>query len=531
MKKLLTFCLASCLTVTAFTGCGSASGTSSDNKTNDGEKKTELIFADYEDIGDCNPHLYTGSMWFQEMVYETLVSVENTGIEPCLAESWTISDDGLVYTFKIREGVKFTDGNICDANAVEANFDALWDNIDRHVWMESARLVESYEATEDYTFVIKLSEPYYPLLTELGVTRPYAIASPATFKDGLTKDGVTEYVGTGPYMMEEHVQDEHCSLVSNKEYWGDKPSIPTVTVKVIPENQTRILALEKGEIDLIYSMNMLDSATLEKYADSKDFNIATSEPTLTKHLILNTSTTVTGDVAVRKALNHAIDKQAISEGVFLGLDPAADTLYAKNVPYCDIPLEPYAHDVKLAEKLLDDAGWVKGSDGIRVKDGVRCSMKFVYDNNSVTDKTICEYVQAEMKKIGMEINLEGYERQTYFDMLKQGSFDIAINIPWGNPYDPHAALSAMRGPVYGDYEAQLGLPDKAEIDKAISDVLVSVDETERQELYTYVLTALHEDAVYIPLVYETNKALFNKDLKNVEFVPSVYVTPFWDMTY
>ena len=98
-------------------------------------------------------------------------------------------------------------------------------------------------------------------------------------------------------------------------------------------------------------------------------------------------------------------------------------------------------------------------------------------------------------------------------------------------YDPQPSLAAMRAPVYGDYAAQLGLEDKAEIDQAITDILTSTDETERQELYTFVLTRLHEDAVYIPLTYECNKALYTSELQGVHFGSDQYDVPFADMYF
>ena len=113
-------------------------------------------------------------------------------------------------------------------------------------------------------------------------------------------------------------------------------------------------------------------------------------------------------------------------------------------------------------------------------------------------KTISEYLQSEYLKLGISLNIHGEEEQSYRDNMKAGNFDMVFNICWGMPYDPQSSLAAMRAPVYGDYAAQQGLEDKAEIDQAITDILTSTDEAERQELYTFVLTRLHEDAVYIP---------------------------------
>ena len=167
----------------------------------------------------------------------------------------------------------------------------------------------------------------------------------------------------------------------------------------------------------------------------------------------------------------------------------------------------------------------------RTKDGKRLELNLLYNSDSVTEKTISEYLQAEYKKLGIAINITGQEEQSYRDNMKAGNFDMAFNICWGTPYDPQSSLAAMRQRVYGDYAAQLGLEDKAEIDEAITKILVSTNEEERQKLYTFVLTRLHEDAVYIPLTYECNKAIYTSELKNVKFTQTQYEVPFAEMTF
>ena len=185
--------------------------------------RDELVFVNYRDIRDLNPHLYAGEMYAQEMLYETLVNITEDGYEPCLAESWEISGDGRIYTFKIRQGVTFSDGQVCDANAIKANFDAIIENKDRHTWLEMMNLLVDVSAPDDETFVIELSQPYYPMLTELGVTRPFAMISPNAMKEGSTKDGVDAYIGTGPYVLTDFVTDEYAVFEANENYWGRQP--------------------------------------------------------------------------------------------------------------------------------------------------------------------------------------------------------------------------------------------------------------------------------------------------------------------
>ena len=541
-KRVLSLCLAG-LMAASLTGCGGAGNaaettaaagaenSAAASEAGASEGKEELVFVNYRDIRDLNPHLYAGEMYAQEMLYETLVNITVDGYEGCLAESWDISDDGKTYTFHIRDGVKFSGGEVCDANAIKANFDAIIENKDRHTWLEMMNLLVGVSAPDDKTFVIELSEPYYPLLTELGVTRPFAMISPKAMKDGSTKDGVNAYIGTGPYVLTDFVTDEYAIFEANENYWGEQPKIKKITVKVIPDNQTRILALEKGEIDMIFGKNMIDADAINQYTGNYKFTVSLSDPTSTRQIVLNTTRDVLADKEVRQALQHATNKQAISDGIFYGLEQPADTLFAKTVPYCDIDLEPYAYDVELAQSMLDEAGWVVGSDKIREKDGQKLNIDLLYNSDSVTEKAIAEYLQSEYQKIGISLNIHGEEEQSYRDNMKAGNFDMVFNICWGTPYDPQSSLAAMRAPVYGDYAAQLGLEDKADIDQAITDILVSTDETKRQELYTFVLTRLHEDAVYIPLTYECNKAIYRSDLQGFHFTQTQYEVPFADFYF
>ena len=533
------FCLlmagACCTGVLAACGSSSSSTASSSaasaSAAASGEVRDELIFVNYRDIRDLNPHLYAGEMYAQSILYDTLVSITADGYEGCLAESWDISEDGRTYTFHIRPNVLFSDGEKCDANAILANFNAILENRERHTWLEMMNLLVGVSAPDENTFVIEMSEPYYPMLTELGCIRPFAMISPSCMINGSTKDGVNGHIGTGPYVLTDFVTDEYAVFERNENYWGKAPAIRKITVKVIPDNQTRIMALESGEIDLIFGKNMIDADAISQYLDSDKFTVGLSDPTSTRHIVMNTTPEILGDPAVRKALQHATDRQTISDGIFYGLEQPADTLYATTVPYCNVGLKPYEYSTETAAQILDEAGWVLGSDKMRAKDGRQLALDLLYNSDSVTEKTIAEYLQSEYLKLGISMTIHGEEEQSYRDNMKAGNFDMVFNICWGMPYDPQSSLAAMRAPVYGDYAAQQGLEDKAEIDEAITKILTSTDEAERQELYKSVLTNLHEDAMYLPLTYECNKALYTSALHGVHFGTDQYDVPFADMYF
>ncbi|MDK2965665.1 nickel ABC transporter substrate-binding protein [Lacrimispora sp.] len=543
-KRLLYTCLAGAISAALLSGCQKQTGqeaaaTAKDQakteaagtENSEGTPKDELVFVNFRDIRDLNPHLYAGEMYAQEMLYETLVNITADGYAPCLAESWSVSEDGKTYTFKIRKGVTFSDGEVCDANAIKANFDAIIENKERHTWLEMMNLLVGVSAPDAETFVIELSKPYYPMLTELGVTRPFAMISPKAMKNGSTKEGVEAYIGTGPYVLKESITDEYAVFEANENYWGEKPKVKKITVKVIPDNQTRILALEKGEVDLIYGKNMIDAEAVTKYKESDKFSVALSDATSTRQIVINTTNDILKDKTVRQAIQHATNRQAISDGIFYGLEKPADTLYSKTVPYCNIELTPYEFSQDKASKMLEESGWVMGSQNVREKDGMPLKLTLLYNSDSVTEKTIAEYLQSEYGKLGIGLEIKGEEEQSYRDNMKAGNFDMVFNICWGLPYDPQSSLAGMRQRVYGDYAAQQGLADKAEIDKAITEIMVSTDEEKRQELYRFVLTRLHEDAVYIPLTYECNKAVYRSDLKGIGFTQTQYEVPFAQMYF
>ncbi|WP_392564361.1 nickel ABC transporter substrate-binding protein [Orbus wheelerorum] len=495
--------------------------------------KSDITFANFRDIRDLNPHLYSGEMWAQNILYESLVHYNDDGsFTPWLAESWAITNNGKTYTFKLRKDVSFSDGTKFDAHSAKLNWDAILANKVRHTWLEMVRLITAINVIDDYTLQIELAEPYYPFLIEIAVTRPMRFISPNSMIDGGTKSGVKSYIGTGPYILAEHKKDQYAIFTANPNYWGTKPKIDKITMQVIADNQSRLMALEKGEIDLIYGKNMVDADSFERFSALTKFQALMSKPVSSRIVLMNTTKPGLNDVNVRRAIEHIISKDDISQGIFNGSEAPADSLMANNIPYADLKLKPYQYDPKMAVTLLEQAGWliVKGQE-YRQKDGKPFEITLYYDSNTASQKTIAQYMQDEFAQVGLKLNIHGEEEQGYRDRQKAGNFDMVFDISWGMPYDPQSFLSGMKLPVYGDYMAQQGLSEKIKIDTSITKALISTDENERQALYRYVLETLHNQAVYIPLTYERNRAIAIKSLQGIEFAPSQFDIPFDKMYF
>lgn len=493
-----------------------------------------LDYASTKDIRDINPHLYSGEMAAQNMVFESLVKNTEKGIQPWLAESWTISPDGKTYTFKLRQNVKFSDGEPFNAKAAKLNIDAVLDNYSRHAWLELVREIEKVSVIDDFTLEIQLKHPYYPTLIELGLTRPFRFISPKAFINGKTKGGVANYAGTGAWKLAEHQKNSLAKFVRNENYWGEKTALNGVNWKVIPDRQTMLLSLQKGDIQLIFGADgdMLDMQSFQALQATNKFQTAVSEPIASRTLVLNSARPITGDKLVRQALSFATDKIAVVENVFNGSEVVAETLMAKNVPYSDVEVATYEFNLEKSKSLLDQAGWKTiESKPFREKAGKPLEVIFSYNINNAAEKEIAELLQADFKKIGVDLQLLGEEKQAFLDRQRSGEFDIQYSLSWGKPYDPASFISSFRIPAHADYQGQKGLPNKAEIDQMIGEILITTDETKRQNLYRSLYQTLAEQAVYIPLTYSRTKAIYASSVKNVGFNLSQYEIPFEKMSF
>jgi nickel transport system substrate-binding protein len=498
----------------------------------------QLAFSWQSNCGPLNPHLYSpNQMYAQNMLYEPLVKYADDGtIVPWLAERWDISPDGRTYTFHLRPGVTFSDGTPFDAAAVKANFEAVRHNISRHKWLELVNQLDVLQAPDPATFVMKLKGPYYPALQELALIRPLRFVSPAVFPEGGdTAKGIKKPVGTGPWLLAESKLGEYDLFVRNDRYWGNKPAIERILVKVISDPNSRLTAYETGEIDLIYgsgghASGQIGMDAFNLLADDKANTTAISGPLGTRTLCLNSGRGPTRELAVRQAVAHAVDKDALVKGVFLGVEKPADTLFAPSIPYCDLNLPPLAFDTARAAKLLDDAGWKLPIGGtVREKDGQKLAVDFCFIGNDALQKFIAELMQGELAKIGLAVTLVGEESDAFGKRQMDGDFGLIFNDTWGPPYEPHAMVSSMRAPSHADYQAQAGLPMKAALDAKIGQVLTTTDVKERAALYRDILTTLHEQAVYLPLTYMTNIMVHRGDVTDTGFGPTKNEIPFETM--
>ena len=500
-------------------GCtGGAEETASSSE----ENQNMVTVAWPRDVGEMNPHVYNPSQLFaQSMIYEPLVSYEEDGeLVPQLAESWAISEDGKEYTFSLRQGVQFSDGTAFNAAVVKKNFDAILMNKELHGWLGFISKIAKTEAVDEHTFKLTLTEAYSPTIQELAVVRPVRFLGEAGFpEDGDTSNGVNEPVGTGPWTLEEYKVDEYAIFARNDKYWGEAPAVEKVKVKVIPDAETRVLAFEKGELDLIYGEGVISIDSFKQLESTGSYETEVSEPVATRQLVMNTTKEQLSDERVRQALHYGFNKEAMVEGVTSGVEEKADFILPTNFPYTkDVKVESVEYDVDKANQLLDEAGWTL-SEGktVREKDGQPLEIELMYDSAESVQKAMAETLQAEWAALGVKLNITGVELAVQVQRFKDNEFDLNFFSNYGAPYDPHTFVNIVATEGFGFSEAISAYPNKAELLQQIGQVTKTTDEAERQALYTSILTSLQEQGAIVPLSYIKKIAVYQNDVSNFAF--------------
>ncbi|WP_409346098.1 nickel ABC transporter substrate-binding protein [Paenibacillus sp. MBLB4367] len=525
---MLVVVLAGCTTATDKNKASDASAEPGKQSSAPAEKTLTISWP--KDIGPLNPHQYTPNEFFaQGMYYEPLIGYGEGGkLVPKLAESWNISEDGKMYTFNLRKNVKFSDGSDFDANVVKKNFDTILANRDMHSWLGLISQIEKTEVVNANTFQITLKNRYYPALQEFAVVRPLRFLGAAGFPDdGNTAKSIKNPVTTGPWVLSEYKKDQIAVFTRNEQYWGTKPNINKLIVKVIPDGEARVLALEKGDIDLIYGEGVISLDSFVNLKKNDKFKTSVSDPVASRALIVNTAKGPFADLNVRLALQHAVNKKALVDGGTNGVEKMADTIISSNFPYANVGLKAYDYNVETAKALLDKAGWVlPAGKTVREKDGKPLEIELVYMGPDQIEKPMSAAMQSDLKQIGISLKTTGLERELRNKRMESADFDLLFWNTYGAPYDPHSFVSTNYEKGYGIFESQQGLPMKDTLHQQMKDVLLTVDEKERQKLYTSIFTTLHEQAVYLPLSYLTNIAVYPKYVTGLKFPAHRDETPF-----
>lgn len=492
MRKLISVVLIAMMLTAYLTGCGGDSGGSST------EDRTDLIYRvkseppslDWCAVSD----LSTWSILNQ--MADTLVMKDEDGnIVPGLAESWEFLNDNQTVRFKLREDVKFHNGEMMTADDVVYSLNRA---IANPITVLSTTAMKEAEKVDDYTVDLHLKHAYEPILECLLGSHTFITSQKAVEEMGDEAFGRAP-VYSGPYQFESWETGDNVVLVANEDYWRGSPAIKKITFKIIPNANTAAIALETGEADF---MEDPDSSDRENLINSDNLACYETYQAGTFYIAFNNAEGRFADERLREAVCLTVDREAIVEGSFGGNALAISNPFPPTVFGYDENIKTKEQDIERAKELVVEAGY---PDGLTVD-------TYVSDDPMYLRPT--EILQSQLKEIGINLNIIKQERgvfmtQVYYNM----DYELAVGSLIASYKDADYEWVEYHGSEAGSFNYLL--TDVPEINEYLETGRYSTDKEVRQEAYTNLAQYIVDHSVICPLFIRMNTIICNKDLKGV----------------
>ena len=457
--------------------------------------------------------------------YDTLFEYNSEGeVVGVLAEDWSMSEDGKTYTFQIKQGVKFSDGSDLTAEDVAKSILAVPVNLGQYngSYGRLSTIIEDAVATDEYTVELHLTQPYYNTLRELCLANPFGIVSSEQFNEDLTakqESFRSATYGTGPYMYAGDNDGQTWNFVRNPNYWGEAPEVDSFSIKYIPDNDAKILAMQNGEVDFLSGIKNVSAESYAQMEQTDGYGAQVDEKSLQTYYVgYNLSSEIFGDQVVREAISSAIDKDAVVDNIYGGLFDKADTFFSRDLPYCDVDQTVYGFDLDHANQILDEAGYVDtDGDGIREKDGVKLSAAFMYQTGTASDDNMVVYICDQASKIGIELTPQSAQMMDWYAMIQSGDYGLTIFKTQGGYYDPAMVITNINPSTSMDpILMQIGA-SQPELAALVDELDSATDEGRIQEIYNTILTTMADQCLTTPLIYTRQLAIYSDAVASYTF--------------
>jgi len=456
---------------------------------------------------------YTLRYWFHDGLIEW---AELQTFEPGLAESWTVSDDGLVWTFKVREGVTFHDGTPCTAEDVAWSLNFLMEGMIGPLELYVTGF-EEVVALDPTTVQITVSEPTALMLT---ARLHYAWILPRSVWESMTYDEIMEFedpaavIGTGPYKLVEYVEDEYMIVEANEDYYRGKPVIDRIVIQQYATEDAIVQALLAGEVDLITEVPY---TAVQPLQDAENVEVVIMDSLSLDDLVINSHVDGTqpeslNDPAVRLAMDYAIDKQKIINVAYAGYGEIAGSILVPAMgDWVSPDLVPLPLDPDEGNRILDEAGYLDSDgDGIREDaDGNPLEYR-LYSEELGFAARILEIISDGLADIGISAPPTLMDGDALYDLLEPDwDFDMIL-WGWGWDPDPDFAVFCFTCQSIADWLSDCGYCNE-EYDAIYREQGITMDEEERRELIWEAQEILFEDRPYINLVYPLTIQAYRSD--------------------
>jgi peptide/nickel transport system substrate-binding protein len=496
---------------------GSSSGTSGGN-----QKLTMAVFQEPDTLDPSASGLITVGT-ISQCVFDHLIwkLPNQSGFLPGLATSWQVSTDASAYTFKLRQDVKFHDGTPFDANAVKVTFDHIVDPATKS--KSAAGALGPYKETQvldKYTAKVVFSQPNAAFMNEVA---GFSIVSPAALQK-FGADFARNPVGTGPFKFKEYVVGQHVTVERNPDYnWGPSalrsgpPTLSEITFRILADPGTRFNALQTGEIQFAPNLNPQDIAKVKGDSRYKVYQIASTG--MPWNIMINAQKSPTDELPVRQALQYATDQASIIKTLFFGLHQAADSVFTPITPGYDRATQAiYSYNPTKAGQLLDQAGWTKGSNGMRQKNGQALSLKFINISGFGFDG-ISQLMQSQFKDVGIAVDISDQSFPAVGDAYNRGDHHLADFFYYDvDPYFVRAIFGADQIAHGFNWEHYSNPALDALADKANA----TADATQRNTLYRQAGQMVMEAAVIIPIYNSDGLFVGTSALKGIQFTVNAF---------
>jgi len=452
-------------------------------------------------------------------VGDTLVGLDYDlkTITPLLAKSWTISPDGKLYTFKLRDDVTFCSGRKFTAEDVVFSFKRMISPAIKSPFLWRMGTVKDIRAPDAYTVEYELEAPFSELLLNLTNFHATIINEPNV--TALAKDfGIKGFDGTGPFCFQSWEPRNQTIATRHDAYkWGPPlyknrgpANYARVVWKIVPEEGARLAAMASGQIDMTYSM---PDQYLPQLSKMRNLEVLRPEANLRLfYLGFKITRPNISDVRVRTALNMAIDRSQLVSAIYFGNGEPASTFMHPKTPDFDpnTPTNLGKYDPEAAGKLLDQAGWTMGNDGFRYKDGEKLMLQ-LYGFAAGRSPKMAEAVQGFWRRIGVDLQLQMWDGTIVFSKLAQQDYDLwSIAFPYSSAGD---ALNLYFNSKNIPTPNRMNWNDPT-TDEALAIGRAALDDKTRQEALAKVQQIIHKNALWVPLVHEGLALVVNKRVKN-----------------
>ncbi len=460
-----------------------------------------------------DPRLGTdvASARIQQLMFNSLVKKNvHSAIVPDLAESYSIEDD-TTYRFNLRHNVKFHDGSLFTARDVKATFDAIRSSELGSLKRSAYDKLKSIEIVDDFTIIFKTTEPFAPFLINMvqGIL-------PEKEAKKIQAGEKIRPIGTGPFMLEKQQGDELFTLKAFPDYFEGKPAVDHLVIKVLPDDITRVMELEKGSIDFL--QNSFPPDSLDRLRKNPKLKIITAPGTSYYYLGFNFRLDYpAANAEVRRALAMALDRKAIIHHILGDLATPAESVLPKGHWAYDPDLKPIAFDPRTAGKLLEDAGYP-------LKDGSRFELEFKCSQNK-RSRRLAEVIQAQWAQIGVDVTIRSLEWGTYYDDILKGNFQTYL-MSWVGITDPDIYYSLFHSASIPPNGRNRGQYVSAQMDRLLTAGRSILDQKQRAEIYRKVQELAAADLPYINLWHTQNVAVMNKDIIGYTMYPAGDFTSF-----